>query len=194
MSGGAMWMGIWTIIAILVGPISAVLVTRYMDNKRADIARKLDVFRTLMRTRGLPLDWDHVGALNLVEVEFIKHPDVLNAWKEYLNHLAVELPQIEQKERHDQLAGERDALLTKLISEIAKVLKIKVEQLDILRGNYVPRGWEDAAWEERLARRGLIALVTGRTSIAVRLHPHEPTTEPYPPSPDTHQYSRQNRL
>ena len=74
MTDNGLWMGLATVLAVLVGPVIAVLITRYFDNRRADEARKLDIFRTLMRTRRLPLHWDHVGALNLVEVEFIDYP------------------------------------------------------------------------------------------------------------------------
>ena len=184
MTADALWLGGFTIVAILLGPVLAVLITRWIDNWRAQRARKLDVFRALMRTRGMPLHWDHVGALNLVEVEFIKHPEVLKAWNGYLRHLGEDLPPIERKDLHDQLAREREELRTKLISEIAKVLGIKVEQLEILKGNYVPQGWADEEWEQRLVRRGLIDLVHGRTSIAVRPHATEQSTSPYPPPPD----------
>ena len=41
----------------------------------------MDLFRTLMRTRRVPMSADHVGALNLIEIEFASEPDVLAAWK-----------------------------------------------------------------------------------------------------------------
>ena len=82
------------------------------------------------------------------------------------------------------MARERQDLLTKLISEIAKVLDIEMEQLKILRGNYVPQGWADEEWEQRLSRRGLLDLVCGRTSIAVRLDAPRQLASPYPPPPD----------
>lgn len=137
MTDDGLWMGLATIVAVFLVPVFAVLAARHMDDRRADKARKLDIFRTLMWTRGIRLDREHVGALNLVEVEFIDCPDVMNAWKAYLANLGEEIPSIEQKNRHDAFIKERNSLLTKLIDEIAKVLKIKVTQLDILEGNYV---------------------------------------------------------
>jgi hypothetical protein len=48
------------------------------------------------------LDWtvdvDHVGALNLVEVEFIKSREVIAAWKAYLKNLGEPIPPVEQKD------------------------------------------------------------------------------------------------
>ena len=185
MTDDGLWMGLATIVAVFLGPVFAVLAARHMDNRRADKARKLDIFRTLMRTRGLQLHWEHVGALNLVEVEFIDCPGVVNAWKEYLANLGEEIPVIEQKNRHDAFIKKRNSLLTKLIDEIAKALKIKVPQLDILEGNYVPLGWANDEWEQQLVRRGLINVLHEKSPI--HIHPYQPLQEqnPYPPPPDT---------
>ena len=58
-----------TLTAILVGPVFAILVSRRLEHLRDQRTRKMDVFRTLMRTRRTPIHTDHVGALNLVEIE-----------------------------------------------------------------------------------------------------------------------------
>ena len=184
MTDDGLWMGLATIVAVFLGPVFAVLAARHMDNRRADKARKLDIFRTLMRTRGLTSHWEHVGALNLVQVEFIDCPVVVNAWKAYLANLGEEIP-IEQKNRHDAFIKKRNSLLTTLIDEIAKVLKIKVTQLDILEGNYVPLGWADEEWEQQLVRRGLINVLYGRASIPIHADQPQQEQNPYPPPPDT---------
>ncbi len=153
------WFSISTIIAVVLGPILAVWITRIIDDRRAQQTRKMDIFRTLMRTRRTPIHFEHVGALNLVEVEFSENKDVVDAWKAYLKNLGEELPPLEQKDRHDKAVKDRDALLTKLIYEISVVLKFRVQQLDILEGNYVPQGWHDDDWEQRLVRRHLIGVL-----------------------------------
>ena len=185
MTDDGLWMGLATIVAVFLGPVFAVWVARHMDTRRADEARKLNIFRTLMCTRGLPLDRDHVGALNLVEVEFIDCPDVVKAWKAYLANLGGEVPPIEQKDRHDAFIKKRNSLLTKLIDEIAKVLKINVTQLDILEGNYVPQGWANEEWEQQLVRRGLINVLYERASIPTHAHQPQQEQNPYPPPPAT---------
>jgi len=80
----------------------------------------------------MPIHFEHVAALNLIEVEFEDESKVLEAWKKYLTNLGEEIPSIEQKDRHDAAIKRRDSLLTKLIYEISRVLKFKVEQLEIL--------------------------------------------------------------
>ncbi|XSG83186.1 MAG: DUF6680 family protein [Methyloligella sp. ZOD6] len=187
MTTGELTIAVATILAIVVGPVIAVWITRINDDNRADRARKLDIFRTLMRTRRMPVHIEHVGALNLVEIEFIDHPNVVKAWKDYLNILSEKMPPIEEKDRFDSALKKRDTLLTKLIYEISQALGIKVEQLDILEGNYVPQGWSDDDWEQRLVRRGLIALLSGRQPLYVQ--PQGSSNQPgvYPPPPDEEQ-------
>jgi len=175
-----------TLIAILVGPAFGAWLTRRLDDRREIQKRKFDVFRALMRTRKMPIHIDHVSALNLVEVEFIKHRDVISAWKTYLTNLGESLPPVEEKDRYDAAIKRRDSLLTKLLHEIARALKVEIEQLSILEGNYIPQGWVDDDWEQRLVRRGLIDVLSGRRPIAMR--PEIPTqNSPYPPPPSINQ-------
>ena len=181
MTNDAFWLSWITIVAIVLGPILAIMASQYLDKAKADKQRKLDVFRTLMRTRSMPISHEHVGALNLVELEFRDCPCVVSSWKEYLAHLGEAPPSIEEKTQYDRTVQTRNELLTTLIDEMAKVLGIKIAQLEILRGNYVPQGWADTEWEQQLARRSLIDVLHGRTPIQVRVHQTPP---PYPPSPN----------
>lgn len=172
-----------TLVAVLVGPVLAVLVTRLIDERRASRQRKLDIFKTLMRTRKLPVHIDHVGALNLVEIEFIDQPNVIKSWKAYLSNLSEEFPSIENKDRFDAAGKKRDSLLTKLLSEIAKSLRMEVEQIDILEGNYVPQGWFDDEWQQRQLHKHLTAVLKGEAAIVVKPGIQQNLGSPYPPAP-----------
>ncbi|MBF6571707.1 MAG: hypothetical protein IVW54_22940 [Candidatus Binataceae bacterium] len=125
-------MGIATIIAVLLGPILAVCVTRYIDESRLKQTRRMDVFRILMRTRRLRLNPDHVGALNLVEIEFFSENAVIEKWKAYWAHLCQPLPV--EVVTQQQFLREQEGLLTKLLHAIAKTLAFNIEQLEILEG------------------------------------------------------------
>ena len=174
---------IGTLIALVLGPAIGVYLTRRIDSKRVSRERKLDIFRTLMRTRNLSLNYEHVGALNLVEVEFARNTKVVNAWKSYLENLGKAIPPYEQKDLYDEFIRKREALLTKLVHEIARDVGICIEQLDILQGNYVPQGWIDDESEQRLVRQGLIDVLYGRRSLPI--YPYQPPTGtgPYPSPP-----------
>src|SRR6266550_8447745 len=170
-----------SLIAIVLGPAFGAYMTRWLDDRREAHKRKFDIFRTLMRTRKMPIHTDHVSALNLVEVEFIKNQNVISAWKTYLACLSEPFPSIEEKEKHDAAAKKRDSLLTKLLSEIAKSLRVKIEQLSILEGNYIPQGWVDDDWEQRLIRRSLLDVLMARRAVVIR--PEAPVQTPYPAPP-----------
>ena len=81
-----------TITAILLGPIIAIRITRYLEKGRDDYARKERIFKTLMATRATRLSGDHVQALNMIDIEFYekkkwkrngRNRAVVEAWMEY---------------------------------------------------------------------------------------------------------------
>ena len=52
-----------TLLAIVLGPVLAVLITRHVDSRSESHGRKLNVFRNLMQTRGLErvaVIWLHI--------------------------------------------------------------------------------------------------------------------------------------
>lgn len=183
----AMLVGIVAAIAAIAGPILAVWITRLSDERKEVAGRRMDIFRTLMRTRKMPIHYDHVGALNLIEIEFADDDKIISAWRDYFRklneHLAADAPQ------HivDETINQRQKLLTKLISEIAQVLNFKVEQLDILDGNYIPQGWSDEETEQRIIRKSLIQVLGSQRPVLFQ--PYSPTAGngPYPPAPQIEQ-------
>lgn len=61
----------WAVVlATFLGPIFAILVSRFLEKRASLENRRLWTFRTLMATRRIGLSAEHVGALNTVEVDF----------------------------------------------------------------------------------------------------------------------------
>ena len=143
-----------TIIAIVIGPIAAVLITRFFDVHRAKKDRRWDIFRNLMRYRRTALHAEFVGALNLLEVEFHHDPAVIDAWKRLLE--SFETPGQENR---------RSTALTRLLSEVAKSLGAPIEQLDIFSGAYSPQGWFDADEQNADIRAYLHDIATGKKAL-----------------------------
>ena len=177
------WMAIITALAAVAGPLLAVWITRMSDQRKEVAGRRMDIFRTLMRTRKMPIHYEHVGALNLIEIEFVGDAKVIAAWKDYLKNLGERIPADLDHSGHEELRKKRETLLTKLIYEISVVLDFKVEQLEILEGNYIPQGWDDEANEQRIVRQSLINVLGG--SRPILFQPHNPAVQngPYPPAP-----------
>jgi hypothetical protein len=184
---GQTWLALATIAAILIGPIAAVMVTRYIDGKRTEQQRRMDVFRTLMRTRRLQLSPDHVGALNLVEIEFHGEKDVLSAWRDYLTHLARPHSAHQTPAQQAALTRERDGLLTKLLHAIARSLKFHIEQLEIFEGGYTPQGWADDELQLRALRYFMLEVLRGNSPIPVTLSTGRAPADLFPPPPEVTQ-------
>lgn len=180
---GSAWLAIVTAVAAIIGPAIAVWITRMSDERKEIHGRRMEIFRTLMRTRKMPVHFDHVGALNLIEIEFANDQAVIGAWKEYLRNLSEPVPSGAEETVQAIFFKRRETLLTKLISEIAKVLKFKIEQMDIFEGNYIPQGWHDDDWEQRMARKGLIEVLSGKRPIVIQPYAPSQGTGPYPPPP-----------
>ena len=155
-----------TIIAIIVGPISAVFITRWLDVHRAKKDRRWDIFRNLMRYRetGGGLHAEFVGALNLLEVEFRHDPEVIKEWKN----------RFESFERPDDSASQRASVRTRLLDEIAKSLGVQIAQIDIFSGAYNPRGWELIEEQNRAIRAFANDIALGKKALSVIVHPPSP--------------------
>jgi hypothetical protein len=142
----------------------------------------MDIFRALMRTRRVRLNPDHVGALNLVEIEFHHDKDVIDAWKAYWAHLHKAFPSGQNEQQ--QFFRSSDALLTKLLHGIAKALNFKMEQLDIFEGGYAPQGWFNDEQDTRMLRMLTLDILSGKRGIPVVPLNLPVQNSPYPPPPE----------
>jgi uncharacterized protein DUF6680 len=157
---------------------------RRLEGKRAKRERRLDIFRTLMRTRRTPMWPDHVGALNLVEIEFHDHPRVIEKWRKLFEHLGTPhqkrrdeeisetMPEHEKRERSNRywlrLDQERHEILAELLHAIGKVSGFsKMEQLEIFKGGYTPQGWTDVDFEQTAVRRLFAEIYLGHRMFPI---------------------------
>ena len=154
-----------TLAAIILGPIIAVLLTRWIDRRSDRKARRMSVFRDLMRTRGIRLDPTHVAALNLVELEFYGDKKVRAAFKQYITHLSDPMP--ENSDAQDRFIARRSDLFAELLFELGTVLEYNFDKRDLDRHSYAPRGWDV---DESLQRRNaqlLNSILDGHRPIPV---------------------------
>lgn len=153
-------MEILTIIAIITGPVTAVIITLWSQGRREKLLLKNQVFTTLMAQRGFPTSPEWIRALNLIDVVFENNPKVLKLWHEYydLLHHEDKPLMIEQWERKK----------LELLSEIAKDLGYKgLQQIDIDKV-YIPKGYLE---ETDLASSTLKQLLNVLTQISTLLGP-----------------------
>jgi hypothetical protein len=154
----------WLMIsAVLLGPIIAVQLTRYLDNKKEERERKLQVFKTLMATRAYTISWDHVVALNRIDLEFDKdnkkEKAVIEAWKAYLDLLG------DKSMTPEQWGIKRVDLLVELLHKMAQVLDYDFDKTHIKNSSYSPVAHGNIEDEQKALRVGLIEVLEGKRPI-----------------------------
>lgn len=154
----------WAILgATFLGPIGAVLVTRFIDAQRDRRQRRMWVFRALMAYRAVPMNPDRIGALNLIQIEFSKNGKVLAAWAGLMKNYATR-PGEDDRERH---LRDREHLYILLLQEIGRNLGVRMEHFDILEGAYYPEGAAVAEWEGNAVRRLFAEIATGHRALPI---------------------------
>jgi hypothetical protein len=154
----------WLMIsAVLLGPIIAVQLTRYLDNKKEGRERKLQVFKTLMATRAYTISWDHVVALNRIDLEFDKdnkkEKAVIEAWKAYLDLLG------DKSMTPEQWGIKRVDLLVELLHKMAQVLDYDFDKTHIKNSSYSPVAHGNIEDEQKALRVCLIEVLEGKRPI-----------------------------
>lgn len=164
------------LISVLAGPALGVWLAHILAESSNNRKLKLRAFASLMAHRRNHSNPDRSEALNLAEVLFKDDQKVLSAWQAYMDKVNTEPPSdIKQLEKLVQEANENYA---KMLHAMANVLKIKIGEIDLMRGGYAPRSWENFEFESGLIRKYFIELLEGKRLIPVFVAgPQEPDQE-----------------
>jgi len=189
------------ILAVLLAPVIAVQVDKYLERKRSKDERRLNIFKTLMATRGRIIDPRHVEALNMIDLEFVGEKAVTDSWKAYLDHLTniPTYPTGEGKSDEEKAAektlydsqmsswgSQRENTLADLLHTMGNFLGYSFDKTHIKRSIYSPQGHADIENEQQLLRRAMIELLMGRLSLPVETI-HQPLSEEAQKSRDDEQ-------
>jgi hypothetical protein len=136
-----------TILAIIIGPLAALLIQKRLENRRAKEDRKIKIFREIMANRASRISPAYVQALNGIETEFYGDTTVIEAWRsliDFLNtpHNAVDDP---NSVRWNDRVTE---LLTDMLLRMAESLDYHFDTVTLKRNAYYPRGWNDIETEQ----------------------------------------------
>lgn len=153
------------IIAVLIAPLVAVQVQKFLENFREDKARKLGLFKTLMATRAATVSPHHVQALNAIDLEFQgkNYKKVTDAWKTYLDHLN-HYPKDDEKQQ-TVWRERRVDLLSKLLIEMGNSLGYSFDEVHVKRAIYAPEAHAQQENEDWLIRRGLLRILYGDSAL-----------------------------
>ncbi len=159
-----MWLGVLTIIAIVLGPILAVQIQEFLERRRQAKARRTHLFRELMATRGSRLSPRHVEALNTIELLFDPKNDadkkVLDVWKEYLDSLNNTPPDASAQPVH---FANRDELFYTLLHEMGKCVgEFSFDKVAIRRNSYMPVAMGELEDDLLTIRKALAKVFTNK--------------------------------
>lgn len=84
------WFEWITFLALLLGPIIALMTQRILDGLREKDTRRRALYFTLMSTRAAWLSNEHVQALNSIDIVFAGDANIRDLWKKCLDHLATD--------------------------------------------------------------------------------------------------------
>lgn len=162
------------IFATLLGPIFAVQAQKAIEKWRDRQAQKTYLFQQLMATRGSRLSREHVQGLNMIDIVFYGHKSffgkdsrsaqeqaVLNAWKEYHDHLNVDNDQPPTEVWGDR----RDELFVTLLYVMARDVGFQFDRVQIKKGSYLPRGHSELEDEQTTLRKLTTEVLSGNRSL-----------------------------
>ena len=122
------------IIALILGPILAVLVGQFLQNRTKKREDKIALFKSIMASRVHGWTSDSVYALNIVEIIFPDNPKVIAQWKILYDKLCVQNPDATELKK---IETEH----TKLLLEMAKALGYKDKVTwETIQNPYIPAG------------------------------------------------------
>lgn len=183
--------------AILIGPLLAVQVTRYFDERKEIKDRKLKIFRTLMATRGYKFSHLHIEALNIIDIDFSKDKGVINTWKTY--HSKLHKP-ITGDAMSDALTlREIEPSFNKLLHEISKAVGYDFSETEIEASSYAPILHEHIESQQNKVLGYVVDILEGKKSLPVHItdssqlliqdnNPHRPVYRRLRPARDRPSY------
>jgi len=155
------------ILAVFLGPITAVQLTRFLDARTAAKQRKLDIFKTLMSTRQYTTNWDHVMTLNRIDLEFssknAKGKSVVEAWKAYLDLLN------DKSMTPEQWGTKRLDLLVDLLHKMSIVLDYDFDKTHIKNSSYSPMAHGNIDIQQNAIRQGLLEVLEGKKTVQMEI-------------------------
>jgi Family of unknown function (DUF6680) len=142
----------------------------------------MNLFHTLMQTRGNRRDSAHLQALNSIDLLFHKDKKVVEAWRVYHDHL-TSLHQSPSDAQLDQWVKRDEDCLVELLAALSRALGYDFDTVRLKRAIYAPGVHAEQQSDSEMIRRSLADILSGKQAIPVRLT--DAPTIPAPQRPPT---------
>lgn len=162
------------VVAVLLAPILAVQIQKWLERARERRTRKLQLFQTLMSTRTARVAVAHVQALNMIDVEFAgvrlwrgRSPSkterqVLDAWRVY-----HDLLNDESSFKDEAGAHRREDAFVELLYAMSRDLGYDFDKVYLRKGAYSPVAHAELETDQRLFRKYMMEILEGRRATSV---------------------------
>ena len=154
-----------TLLAIVLGPLIGIWVTRWIDSAKERKDRRWELFVTLRRTRGLELSPDHVAAINMVPVLFSGDVETMREWEKLMDALNNTGWESQDEAVRKGIAKSAADARHNLIRRIGEVVGAKLPHKEEHRLGYAPVAWAQELGEQAAVRRLALEVLSGRSPI-----------------------------
>lgn len=128
-----------TIIALILGPGLAVVLSLRFESRRKKYDSRLQVLRMILNTRYNVADPNYNVAINLIPIEFNDIPAVTGAWRTYMDIVNTNAA-VENASRHQSNTA---AAQTTLIFQLTQCLGFNLSEMDIQTKPYMSQASVD---------------------------------------------------
>lgn len=171
----------WVMVgATIAGPIFAVQAQKFVERARASNQRRHWIFETLMATRQARVSFDHVRALNMIDLAFYGRrllgrawrsetsQAVLDTWHDYHSHLSFPSERRPQTDAEKRVwEGRADELFTNLLDRLATAMNYQFERTQLKGGSYSPEAHGTAELQQQAIHHLAIEILTGKKHLAM---------------------------
>lgn len=165
------------ILAILLAPLVAVQVQKYLELLREKRERKQWIFNTLMATRASRVSPEHVQALNMIDIAFSgrkmvrrrqnsEEKQITEAWKIYLDHLCRS--DINEKNR-DAWTEKGSGLFVDLLQKMAQHLGYDFDKVHLDKGVYTPQAQGELELDQLIIRKQFAEILQGKRGFPMEV-------------------------
>lgn len=159
------------ILSTLAGPVVAVQAQKWIERARAGDQRKINLFNTLMATRAARVSFEHVRALNMIDIEFNgarsqKEKAVIDAWHIYHDHLNQQNIPDAQIQAWVDRGSDR---FIDLLYAMSQALRYNFDRVLLMRGSYSPRAHGEEENAQLQIRDSLRKILSGESPLPMTL-------------------------
>lgn len=148
-----MVLNIINVVAIIVIPILGVIVGQKLQDRSEKRKDKMRVFSHLMSYRSFDyIDQISVNVFNSVPIVFNDDKDVIEKYNTYLKSMNITPEEMTQKRK------EIDDNKTKMLEAMAKALKYKNINWELIQNPYIPVGLLNHIQQENIFKQGQVSL------------------------------------